>query len=266
MPSEICWYARLILDLQAIGSLAKTAPQEGSSLSALLVAKDSTYTLLAPSDLQEFTGLSTSVIRQRQRLRVSVTFEVIKYHLEAMYGQIETGLDEDGLQTCRIMGAVDLKQREPSILIMDWVGSTLSDMIADSVLALVLGVDSSPATVKRVFMLSAMCWLNSFFFYTVTTQSHSHAHSHGPQKSDASQPASHLLSLDRLIALLDAHFGNVQMLTAEEGQEDVKMEDAEDATAQSSAASVSPVLKVKLDDRAAYITIETMVRSFVTVR
>jgi cleavage and polyadenylation specificity factor subunit 3 len=123
-------------------------PKEGSTLSGLLVAKDSTYTLLAASDLQEFTGLSTTVIRQQQRIQLNVGWDMIRYHLESMYGEIDEGLDEEDVETFRVMQAVDVKRKATKYITLEWCGSTTNDMIADSVLALLLGIDRSPATVK----------------------------------------------------------------------------------------------------------------------
>jgi cleavage and polyadenylation specificity factor subunit 3 len=141
----------------------------GTAISGLLVSKDFSYTLISPDDLREFTGLSTSTILQRQRMVLDVSWSLVRWHLEGMYGSIQEGLDKDGVQTMRVsflasseyfrtgiecfctqvMGAVDLKQTKVTELTMEWVGSSTNDMIADSVLALVLGIDSSPASVKR---------------------------------------------------------------------------------------------------------------------
>jgi cleavage and polyadenylation specificity factor subunit 3 len=87
---------------QAVGALAETTAVEGSTLSALLVSKDAQYTLLLPSDLHEFTGLSTSTITQRQRLALSVGWELVKWHLGGMYGKIQEGVDDEGRPTIRV--------------------------------------------------------------------------------------------------------------------------------------------------------------------
>lgn len=49
------------------------------------------------------------------------------------------------------MSTVDIKSTSPHELAIEWVGSVTNDMIADSVLALLIGIDSSPATVKSEF-------------------------------------------------------------------------------------------------------------------
>lgn len=68
-----------------------------------------------------------------------------------MYGSIEEGVDEDGRAVFRVMENVDVKRCDNQQILLEWVGGSLSDMVADSVLALLLGMDHSPATVKRKF-------------------------------------------------------------------------------------------------------------------
>lgn len=136
---------------QALGSLANTVPTPSTAVSGLLVSKDFSYTLLSPADLREFTGLSTSVILQRQRLALSVSWDLVRWHLEGMYGKIAQGRDGEGHLTLRIMETVDVKMVDKHELAIEWVGGVTNDMIADSVLAVVLGIEGSPASVKSAF-------------------------------------------------------------------------------------------------------------------
>lgn len=47
------------------------------------------------------------------------------------------------------MGAVDVKHTAEHELALEWDSTASNDMIADSILALIAGVDKSPASVKR---------------------------------------------------------------------------------------------------------------------
>lgn len=136
------------IEEQAIGSLAEHRPKDGSVVSGLLVAKDGSYTLLAPSDLHEYTGLSTTTIRQRQRLNLDVGWELVRWHVEGMYGSVESGVDNEGIPTMRVMRTVDLKYTGEHEMCIEWMGGSSNDMVADSVLALLMGIDTSPASVK----------------------------------------------------------------------------------------------------------------------
>lgn len=52
------------------------------------------------------------------------------------------------------MGAVDVKHTAEEELTLEWSSSAASDMIADSVMAVIVGIDKSPASVKCEYFLS----------------------------------------------------------------------------------------------------------------
>ncbi|KAL9934817.1 hypothetical protein V8E36_006592 [Tilletia maclaganii] len=170
---------------KVIGSIAMKPPQENAIVSGLLVSKDFAYTILDSNDLMEFTGLSTSTIFQRQHIAIGVNWELIRWHLEGMYGSIVEGVDVEGRRTIRVMDVLDIKQSGKHQLTLEWSASTPNDMVADSAVALLLGVDSSPASVK------------------MTT----HPHSHGPGHNHSHEPK---------------QIGNGGDEAAAEGEEDVK--------------------------------------------
>jgi len=66
------------------------------------VAKDYSYTLLDPRDLRDFAGLTTCTLTQKQRIVLGVGWELVRWHLEGMFGTIEEGLDKDGVPTIRV--------------------------------------------------------------------------------------------------------------------------------------------------------------------
>lgn len=97
-PSVRVWKCYLC---QVIGSLAAQVPKEGDVLSGLLVAKDCSYTLLDGHDLDGFTELSIPVVAQKQRIVVGVTWELVRWHLEGMFGRVEERTDSN-LETIRV--------------------------------------------------------------------------------------------------------------------------------------------------------------------
>lgn len=239
-------------DDQALGSLALTTPAPATPVSGLLVSKDFSYTLLSPADLREFTGLSTSIILQRQRLALSVSWDLVRWHLQGMYGKIAEGRDAEGTPTMRIMETVDVKHVDKHALAIEWVGGVTNDMIADSVLAVVLGIDGSPASVKSEWSLTGSSHitprrLTPVLILAETTEDHPHQHHHHHHRHPYAEPPSpprHTRSieasassdgvkkeeeegteaeastlpsrLDRLIAFLDSYFGHVELLSPEE--------------------------------------------------
>ncbi|TFK74049.1 Metallo-hydrolase oxidoreductase [Pluteus cervinus] len=214
---------------KAIGTLADTVPQSNDVLSGLLVAKDYSYTLLDPRDLKDFAGLSTCSVTQRQRIVLGVQWELVKWHLTGMYGGVEEGLDRDGVPTMRVMGVVDVKHTQTHQLTLEWESSASNDMIADSTLALITGIDSSPASVK------------------LTTQPHSHEDHHHPH---ADGPTKNRIG--HLGLFLEAHFNDVEYHCPEEGdgQEENEQLDDEDKS--------NPSFEVKLDDAVARIDLVTL--------
>ena len=176
---------------KVIGALAEKPASESKTINGLLVAKDFSYTVLAPEDLAEFTGLGTSVIVQRQRVALNVGWDVVRWHLEGMYGAVQEGVDVQGVRTLRVMNVVDIKQPRTHEFVLEWVSSVSNDMVADSAVALLLGIDSCPATVKMTM--------------------HEHVCEHAKPKEDQLRQ-SHLALVESLSALLEAHFGQVEMI------------------------------------------------------
>jgi len=178
------------------------------------VSKDAAYTLLSPADLREYTGLSTSTILQKQKLVINVGWETVRWHLNGMYGGIIEGLDAEGVLTFRVMETVDIKQVAINQMSLEWVGSMANDMIADSVLALLLGIDQSPASIK----LSAP----HHHSHTHESQSHPDEHKHDIKggstnlvEEGSSDAHSLMARIDRLIGFLSVYFGDVKLLEAD---------------------------------------------------
>ncbi|KAL7410339.1 beta-lactamase-like protein [Mrakia frigida] len=180
---------------QAIGTLAAKPPSASQIVSGLLVSKDFSYTLLDSADLRDFTGLETSTIIQRQKVALDVGWELVKWHLEGMFGAVVEGVDANEKPVLRVMSTLDLKLTGERELTLEWVASSSSDMIADAALTLVLGIDQSKASVKM----------------TSKRHRHSHNHSHDHSSpSDSTSPPS--LDPSRLLPFLTAHFGSAELV------------------------------------------------------
>jgi cleavage and polyadenylation specificity factor subunit 3 len=145
--------------------LAAEPPKANELISGLLVAKDYSYTLLDPADLRDFAGLSTCVVTQRQSVTMNIGWDLLRWHLEGMFGVVEDGIDDANVPTLRVslcqpsqcaffdwiqvMSAVDIKHVQGHEVILEWTSGASNDMIADSTLALITSADVSPASVKR---------------------------------------------------------------------------------------------------------------------
>ncbi|KXN90836.1 Endoribonuclease YSH1 [Leucoagaricus sp. SymC.cos] len=219
---------------KAIGTLADKPPQTNDIISGLLVAKDYSYTLLDPRDLRDFAGLTTCTLTQRQNIVLGVGWELVRWHLEGMFGTVEEGLDKDGVPTMRIMGVVDIKHTAEHELTLEWESSSSNDMIADSTLALITGIDSSPASVKLT--------------------AHKHTHSHGSHLHKHKHPhantegeLSSMTRVQRLAMFLEAHFGEVEFHQPDEEGSDSEEREAGERNDE------EPSLLVRLDEADARI-------------
>ncbi|KAL1704144.1 beta-lactamase-like protein [Schizophyllum commune] len=175
---------------KAIGTLADKPPQSSGVLSGLLVAKDYSYTLLDPRDLKDFAGLSTCVVTQRQRVALDVQYELVRWHLEGMYGKLEEGLDKDGVRTMRVMGVLDVKDVGNGMWLLEWESGASHDMIADSTFALLTSIDKSPASAKLTHKPCA----------------HKHPHADPEEWGEGER----MSRVQKLASFLEVHFGDVE--------------------------------------------------------
>ncbi|KAI0266752.1 mRNA 3'-end-processing protein YSH1 [Gloeopeniophorella convolvens] len=217
---------------KVIGGLAAKPPKTNDVLSGLLVSKDYSYTLLDPRDLRDFAGLSTCVVTQRQKIVLGVGWDLVRWHLEGMYGRVEEGMDKSGVPTMRVMGAVDVKLTDEHELTLEWDSSAANDMIADSTLAVITEIDKSPASVK----------------ITTAANGHKHGDEHHPH-SDHDYTHNPMMRIQRLGMFLEAHFGEVEYHMPEEEME----EEQEEPTARG-----EPSFLIQLDDAEARINLLSM--------
>ncbi|KAF5617516.1 endoribonuclease YSH1 [Fusarium sp. NRRL 52700] len=219
-------------------------------VTGVLVQNDFKLSLMAPEDLREYAGLNTTTITCKQRLTLSAAgVDLVKWALEGTFGNIEElpemrrgkngqsngngdHMITDGEETNQedadeevaslvaaylVMGCVSVRYRTNGEVELEWEGNMLNDGIADSVMAVLFSVESSPAAVKR--------------------SSAKHSHSHELPDVNPHHSASPEERLERLLWFLEAQFGqdNVAPVTtpklpaAEDNQEKIKKDEADGA-------------------------------------
>lgn len=203
-------------------------PEDNNQLiTGVLVQNDFKLSLMAPEDLREYAGLTTTTMICKQRIQLSAAgIDLIKWGLEGTFGKIDElpeeevkPATEDGevngkvepadeevnkvVAAYRIMGTIDMRYHSNGEIELEWEGNLLNDSIADSVLTVLYSVESSPAAVKRS---SQKC-------------GHSHKHEHegehnGHGEDGVKLPARNLHAnitpeerLERLFMFLEAQFG-----------------------------------------------------------
>lgn len=151
---------------KVIGALAQELPVEGTLVHGILVSKDFSFSIMAPQELDSFTDLVTTSVLQRQTVRTHAPLGIIKWHLEQMYGALEYTKDD----SYRIFNAVSLYTPSdlPARIVLEWDSNPIHDMIADSIVTVILQAQSSPASVK------------------VTKSACSHSHSDGAHDKEHS--------------------------------------------------------------------------------
>ncbi|PSS19040.1 Cleavage and polyadenylation specificity factor subunit 3-I like [Actinidia chinensis var. chinensis] len=126
---------------KTIGKLGEKVPEIGETVSGLLVKKGFTYQIMAPDDLHVFSQLSTTNVIQRISIPYSGAFGVIKHRLKQIYESVESSVDEEsGVPTLRVHDRVTVKQESEKHISVHWNADPISDMVSDSIVALVLNV------------------------------------------------------------------------------------------------------------------------------
>jgi cleavage and polyadenylation specificity factor subunit 3 len=280
---------------KVVGRLAQQPPpsttdeEDTRVVNGVLVQSGFKLSLMAPEDLREYAGLTTTTIVCRQHITLATaSIELLKWALEGTFGSIEevdpqdtqvdtqmtnggskdeiTDLKEaadeeivsESVQTFLIMGCVTMKwsgrQKEVEL---EWEGNTGNDGIADAIMAVLMTVESSPASVK----------------YSNQNNGHSHGHING----DASLRNVHAnLSpeerFNRLCMFLEEQFGeNVTPLEqprsrrspVEIGKQEGKDEDEEtqDLAERARLAALGipvPGLEIRVDKHVARLWLEDL--------
>ncbi|KAJ2636226.1 endoribonuclease ysh1 [Coemansia sp. RSA 1286] len=161
---------------RVMGSLASKVPREGDWAAGVLVEKDFNYTLVNPVDLQEFTAVGPVVIEQLLQVPYASTFTLLRHHLEQMFGRLELAKEASGsgkTHILRIYDAIEVSHFSwKQHIEVEWQSNAMNDMVADSVIAVILNIESSPASVK---LTQGVC---------------GHSHSHGGDSSEQELPES----------------------------------------------------------------------------
>jgi cleavage and polyadenylation specificity factor subunit 3 len=159
--------------------LSTTDTPDSQLVTGVLVQNDFKLSLMAPEDLREYAGLTTTTIICKQHLKLTTAgIDLIKWGLEGTFGSIEempemrkasNGNDETNHDAAMedvddvvhhlvaaylVMGCVALRYFSDGEIELEWEGNMLNDGIADAVMALLFTIESSPAAVKRRFFKS----------------------------------------------------------------------------------------------------------------
>ncbi|KAF2756872.1 Metallo-hydrolase/oxidoreductase [Pseudovirgaria hyperparasitica] len=186
-------------------------------ITGVLVQNDFKMSLMAPEDLREYAGLTTTTITCRQHLQLSTAgLDLIRWALEGTFGAIKElsapdaaingksadtngdyeHADEDvdrSITTFEVMDCVKLHCQQNGRIEVEWEGNMVNDGIADAVLAVLYTVESSPAAVKQS---------------SKGAHGHGHGHGHTHGKRNPHATATPQERFDRLFMFMEAQFGS----------------------------------------------------------
>lgn len=151
-------------------------------VTGVLVQNDFKLSLMAPEDLREYAGLTTTTIVCRQKIMLAAAgVDLIRWALESTFGAVdelpemrqlhkevpngddmildakeEEVVDEEVERPVAgyiVMGSINVRCFGSGEVELEWEGNTMNDGFADAVMAVLLTVESSPAAVKSKFNL-----------------------------------------------------------------------------------------------------------------
>lgn len=174
-------------------------------LSGVIVSKDFDLNVVQLQDLHEYSQLSTSIVKSKINLVINAHISLIEWHLQQMFGYINVINNDTEEWECIIMDMISVlidktqSTGSSNYMVIEWINDNLmADSLADSVIAILYSIDSSPASVKM--------------------SSSSHSHNHESVKTEGSteitvETPGHLKTdiserIYRISSLLKAQFGD----------------------------------------------------------
>ncbi|KAI8894305.1 beta-lactamase-like protein, partial [Globomyces pollinis-pini] len=209
-----------------IGHLAAEEPKQGTLIEGVLTSKDFAFQIIDQSELVDFTELVVVPIIQKQTIVTHAPFGLIKWHLEQMYGTlIEIKGQYKVFNVINVIPTTDSNK-----INLEWDSNPMNDMIADSIVAIILQADSSPASVK------------------VTKSEHHHHHGHEHQHESDGHEDEPKVKMEKL----DMEDENQTKIKIEQDHEhpveEAKLQSTEDAKLQSQYIVPSQLNRPQLKD------------------
>lgn len=167
-------------------------------LSGVIVSKDFDLNIVQLQDLHEYSLLSTSIVKSKIDMVINSSVSLIEWHLQQMFGYINIINNDEDEWECNIMDMISIlidrnkSKGNSNYIVVEWVNDNLmADSLADSVIAILYSIDSSPASVK------------------ISSKPHDH-HDHHEAEVKQEQPKSPEIEqrIKRISTLLKAQFGD----------------------------------------------------------
>lgn len=137
--------------IKIVGSLAteEGSKTEGTIVEGVLVGKDFEYQLIKTEDLPEYVPSLRKVhLMERQAITCRAPFSLIEYLLCQLYGRRHVKRDPKDNSVLRVLDTFQISSVGGDDYLVEWEGNPLDDLVADSIIMLLLGAEASRAAVK----------------------------------------------------------------------------------------------------------------------
>eukprot|EP00898_Chlorokybus_atmophyticus_P007094 jgi/Chlat1/7386/Chrsp6S07417 len=133
---------------KVVGKLAESTPKDGLELQGLLVHKGFDYQLMDPEDLAMYTQLQTGTVTQRLLIPHTGPLVLLRRRIEGMFESVV--LNTKGpLPALIVHECVAAYQQGLEHMVLEWNADPIADMVADSIIALVLQDAPTTSGVKK---------------------------------------------------------------------------------------------------------------------
>jgi len=146
------------ISAKVMGSLAqgKEEPQEGTSVKGILVSQNFQSKIVAPEDLQNYTQLRVGFVSSKIHVPFAGQVETLRLFLNEMFSGVTEeerydSLDGDAVVTTFAIQSSQLKivlGEKRGIASVEWTANPVADLLADSVIALLMHSQSSAASIR----------------------------------------------------------------------------------------------------------------------
>ena len=139
-----------------IGSLAEQPFEENTVVSGILVEKGFKHSVFAADDIKDYTSLTTTTINQSLRVPFTQEFKLLSSCLKSMFDNIKK-TEHKKVPTLVVNDIVFVMVAHAKYVRIEWESTPVNDMLADSVVSLILQIEANPAThtLIRTFILPA---------------------------------------------------------------------------------------------------------------
>jgi cleavage and polyadenylation specificity factor subunit 3 len=168
--------------VKIVGQLASRNVTVGEGI---LVGKDFDYQLVHPDDLEHVTGLHRVSIRQSLHVASGATLSLLVFHMQGLFGPDQVVVKDDSVIIISGDKYTITQGSDRKHYVVQWQGDPVSDILADSIVALIMAAESARSSVK---------------FITQQHQgSHSHHHQHqGDELKEGFRPST-ILAIQRYL-------------------------------------------------------------------